>query len=187
MRRLGQWSRLASLSPDERSIRARTDREGGEVVQGQRRQDPEPHRRCRRGTRPGKGSRHLTVLNRRRPDDSTVGPDQVPASDVVWLSRNNLENETHSCHSGDVVADSGLTDIFKAVTLHLADWLRRLLYGAHARSQGWGGVSQVAETAGVSRTTVVKGMEELEQPPPSEELPRSRRPGGGCKPAQVKD
>ncbi len=33
----------------------------------------------------------------------------------------------------------------------------------------------------------MKGREELEQPPRSEELTRSRRPGGGRKPAQVKD
>lgn len=86
-----------------------------------------------------------------------------------------------------MVADSRLAEIFKAVAPHLAERQRRLLYGAHARSQGWGGVSQVAEAAGVSRTTVMKGMEELEHPPQSEQLTRSRRPGGGRKPAQVKD
>lgn len=76
---------------------------------------------------------------------------------------------------GSMVADSHLADIFRAVTPHLAERQRHLLYGAHARSQGWGGVSQVADAAGVSCTTVMKGREELGQPPRSEELTRSRR------------
>jgi DDE family transposase len=80
-----------------------------------------------------------------------------------------------------------LAEVFSAIGPHLAERQRRLLYGAHARAAQWGGISRVAEAAGVSRTTVMKGIEELDQPPPSEGVVRSRRPGGGRKAAQVKD
>lgn len=86
-----------------------------------------------------------------------------------------------------MAADARLSEVFNTVTPHLAERQRRLLYGAHARALGWGGVSVVAAAAGVSRTTVSKGVEELEQAPRSEGGTRSRRPGGGRKPAQVKD
>jgi len=58
--------------------------------------------------------------------------------------------------------------------------------GAEARELGWGGVAAVAEVAGVGRSTVSRGLAELDSP--AQLLPgRSRRPGGGRKSAVVAD
>ena len=69
---------------------------------------------------------------------------------------------------------------------HLSERQRRLLLGAEARELGWGGVSAVAQVAGVSRTTVTLAVSDVESPP---KLPegRSRRAGGGRKRALHKD
>ena len=69
---------------------------------------------------------------------------------------------------------------------HLNERQRRLLLGAEARELGWGGVSAVAQVAGVSRTTVTLAVADVESPP---KLPegRSRRAGGGRKSALHKD
>ncbi len=39
---------------------------------------------------------------------------------------------------------------------------RRALLGAEARELGWGGVAAVAKVAGVARSTVSRGMAELD-------------------------
>jgi hypothetical protein len=69
---------------------------------------------------------------------------------------------------------------------HLNERQRRLLLGAEARELGWGGVTAVAQAAGVSRTTVTLAVSDVESPP---KLPegRSRRAGGGRKSAVEKD
>ena len=69
---------------------------------------------------------------------------------------------------------------------HLSERQRRLLLGAEARELGWGGVTAVAQVAGVSRTTVTLAVSDVESPP---KLPegRSRRAGGGRKSALQKD
>lgn len=58
---------------------------------------------------------------------------------------------------------------------------RRLLLGVEARELGWGGVSALAEVVGVSRSTVAKGVAEVDVPQ-SLSAGGSRRPGGGRKP-----
>jgi len=65
---------------------------------------------------------------------------------------------------------------------HLDERARRLFAASEARQLGHGGVSLVSRACGLSRVTITKGLEELEQPP----LPpgRVRRPGGG-RPALV--
>src|SRR2546430_16877402 len=57
---------------------------------------------------------------------------------------------------------------------------RRRLLGVEARELGWGGVSALARAVGVSRSTVAKGLADLDAP---ESLPAgwSRRAGGGRK------
>ena len=67
---------------------------------------------------------------------------------------------------------------FEVILPHLDERQRRLLLAAEARSLGYGGVSLVAQAAGVSRVTVTTGVEELEagaDPMPG----RAPRPGGG--------
>jgi hypothetical protein len=65
---------------------------------------------------------------------------------------------------------------------HLDERARRLFAASEARQLGHGGVSLVSRACGLSRVTITKGLEELEEPP----LPpgRIRRPGGG-RPALV--
>ena len=68
---------------------------------------------------------------------------------------------------------------FAVLFPHLDERQRRLLLGAEARSLGHGGIRAVARAAGVSETTVRRGVEEVtagEKP-----LGRVRRPDGGRK------
>ncbi|MEU2287584.1 ISAzo13 family transposase [Streptomyces sp. NPDC013178] len=62
---------------------------------------------------------------------------------------------------------------------HLDERQRRLLMGAEARLLGHGGIRAVARAAGVSETTVRRGVFELEAG--ESPLGRVRRPGGGRK------
>jgi hypothetical protein len=62
---------------------------------------------------------------------------------------------------------------------------RRLAMGVEARSWGYGGIAAVARAAGVSRTTVAKGIAELEDEPADRK--RVRASGGGRKRAEVAD
>jgi hypothetical protein len=82
------------------------------------------------------------------------------------------------------VGDDPLAEKFASVWPHLNERQRRLVAGAEAQSIGWGGVSAVARSSGLSRPTVQKAVAELTSPsepvlPPA----RSRRAGGGRKKA----
>jgi Rhodopirellula transposase DDE domain len=70
---------------------------------------------------------------------------------------------------------------------HLNERQRRLLLGAEARLLGHGGVRMVARLAGVSETTVRKGVFELEDDKGPLPDGRARRPGGGRKSAEERD
>ncbi len=72
-----------------------------------------------------------------------------------------------------------LTAKFSALLPHLDERQRRLYLGSEARSLGHGGIAAVARAAGVSRQTVVAGVDELEAG--GAPLERTRRPGGGRK------
>lgn len=60
---------------------------------------------------------------------------------------------------------------------HLDERARRLFAASEARELGHGGVSLVSRACGLSRVTITKGLQELDEPP----LPagRVRRPGAG--------
>ena len=62
---------------------------------------------------------------------------------------------------------------------HLNERQRRLLLGAEARLLGHGGVRAVAQVAGVSETTVRRGVFELEEGQDPFPDGRARREGGG--------
>lgn len=68
---------------------------------------------------------------------------------------------------------------------HLDERQRRLLLGAEARALGRGGAAVVARAAGVSRSTVDKGVAELADG--AAVGGRVRRPGGGRKPVEQDD
>ncbi|MEU5106689.1 ISAzo13 family transposase [Streptomyces sp. NPDC021354] len=77
------------------------------------------------------------------------------------------------------VARAQLAVKFQVLFPHLDKRQRRLLMGAEARLLGHGGIRAVAQAAGVSETTVRKGVFELEAG--EAPLERVRRPGGGRK------
>src|SRR5213078_3877690 len=64
---------------------------------------------------------------------------------------------------------------------YLNERQRRLLLGVEAREMGWGGVSAVAQAAGVSRSTVQQGVADLQAPYEVMAGGGSRRAGGGRK------
>lgn len=74
---------------------------------------------------------------------------------------------------------SQLTVRFEVLFPHLDERQRCLLLGVEARILGHGGVRAVARAAGVSETTIRKGVDELEAG--AKPLGRVRRPGGGRK------
>lgn len=65
---------------------------------------------------------------------------------------------------------------------HLDERARRLFAASEARQLGHGGVSLVSRACGLSRVTITKGVQELEEPPLA--AGRIRRSGGG-RPALV--
>ena len=81
------------------------------------------------------------------------------------------------------IADS-LVRRYDLVKAHLSERQRRVWLGAEARELGRSGVAVVAAAAGVSRDTVRRGRDELDDPQPLE-VGRSRTPGGGRKRAEV--
>src|SRR6516164_6274298 len=76
---------------------------------------------------------------------------------------------------------------FEVLLPHLNERQRRLLLAAEARVLGHGGVRAVARAAGVSESTVRKGVFELEEGQDPFPDGRARREGGGRKSAGVLD
>ena len=69
---------------------------------------------------------------------------------------------------------------YEAVSPFLDEKQRRLFAGAEALTYGEGGITKVAQTLGMSPSTVSKGIREL-QNPENIEVKHIRRPGGGRK------
>lgn len=76
---------------------------------------------------------------------------------------------------------------FEVLSPHLDERQRRLLLATEARLLGHGGVRAVARAAGVSETTVRRGVFELEAGETTASAGRTRRPGGGRKRAEQVD
>jgi transposase len=87
--------------------------------------------------------------------------------------------------SGEVIAQLGSR--VQVMLPHLNERQRRLALAQEARLLGHGGVRAVAQAAGVSETTVRRGVFELEAG--GDPLPggRARRPGGGRRAAESRD
>lgn len=81
--------------------------------------------------------------------------------------------------------ETSLTAKFEALFPHLDERQRRLVLGAEARAIGHGGITLVAQAAGVGAVTVSRGVRELEAG--EEPLGRVRKPGGGRKRAAETD
>ena len=82
------------------------------------------------------------------------------------------------------ITDEALTAYFEAVLPHLDERQRRLNAGAMAIMLGRGGRTRVAESTGMSRSTVIKGANEIENG--AEVTDRVRAEGAGDKPAVEK-
>ena len=63
---------------------------------------------------------------------------------------------------------------------------RRRFAASEARAYGFGGVSVVARVTGLARSTIARGVEEIEQKP-EVETRRVRKPGGGRKLKRIAD
>ena len=87
--------------------------------------------------------------------------------------------------AGAVQSEEALAAKFAVLLPHLDERQRRLLMGAEARSLGHGGIKMAARAAGVSAVTVSRGVDELEAG--GKPLGRTRKPGGGRKPATQTD
>jgi hypothetical protein len=87
--------------------------------------------------------------------------------------------------AGAVQSEEVLAAKLAAVLPHLDERQRRLVLGAEARALGHGGVTAVARAAGISAVTVSRGVDEVEAG--GKPLGRTRRPGGGRKPAAESD
>ena len=81
--------------------------------------------------------------------------------------------------------DTVLTEKLTALLPHLNEKQRRLFLAVEARALGHGGITRVAQAAGVSRPTIQKGLHELATPTPPRE--RVRAVGGGRKPRETQD
>lgn len=73
---------------------------------------------------------------------------------------------------------------YRALGVEMDERGRRQWAAAEARELGWGGVTAVSQATGLSRTTIMAGLRELDLPPRRREAEavRVRRPGGGRKP-----
>ncbi len=74
-------------------------------------------------------------------------------------------------------ADAQLNQYFAGMWPHLDEHARRVVAASKAVELGYGGVSRVSRACGLSRVTLIKGVEELQAAPPAPG--RIRRAGGG--------
>src|SRR5215210_2203864 len=84
-----------------------------------------------------------------------------------------------------MVDETRLRQRFEAVRGQLDERGLRLLAAAEARAAGYGGIAAVARATGMARSTIGRGLADLDQPAllPSQ----VRRAGSGRKPVQEKD
>src|SRR5919198_1190585 len=96
---------------------------------------------------------------------------------LVWYARMRIPMEVRG----------HLATRFEVLLPRLNERQQRLALAVEARLLGHGGVRAVAQVAGVSETTVRKGVVELEAGQAPLPPGRVRRPGGGRKPAARQD
>src|SRR5215204_6829253 len=84
-----------------------------------------------------------------------------------------------------MVDETRLRQRFEAVRGQLDERGLRLLAAAEARAAGYGGIAAVARATGIARSTIGRGLADLDHPalPPGQ----VRRAGSGRKSVQEKD
>ena len=81
--------------------------------------------------------------------------------------------------------DSVTAERIQTLLPHLDERQRRLFLGIEAKGLGYGGVKEIHELTGVSKTTIIQGKKDIGRG--SEvELGRTRKGGGGRKPVTTK-
>ena len=75
----------------------------------------------------------------------------------------------------------GIRCRYEALYPHLDEKGRRLFAAAEARTVGWGGIKLVSEITGIARSTIRRGLDELEGKAEPPGAGRVRRRGGGRK------
>jgi len=80
-----------------------------------------------------------------------------------------------------------LKQTFQLVLPHLGEKQQRIVLAAEAKALGHGGITAVAEAAGISRPVIYRGLREVEGSIPMAESDRARKPGGGRKKITVND
>ena len=75
----------------------------------------------------------------------------------------------------------GIRYRYEALYPHLDEKGRRLFAAAEARTVGWGGIKLVSEITGIARSTIGRGLDELDGKTESPGEGRVRRRGGGRK------
>jgi transposase len=80
-----------------------------------------------------------------------------------------------------------LQDKYTALAPALNERTRRLWAATEARAIGYGGIARVMRATGLSRSTIVRGLRELETSEPALAPDRIRRAGGGRKRSVEKD
>jgi len=80
-----------------------------------------------------------------------------------------------------------LHEKYQALSPALNERTRRLWAATEARAIGHGGIAQLMRVTGLSRSTLNRGLRELDSPAPALPPDRIRRPGGGRKRLVAKD
>ena len=93
------------------------------------------------------------------------------------MSINNIYNLVKRCYPWFMVLLRDVRRKLESLWPHLNECSRRMLAAAEATQLGYGGVSLVSRACGLSRVTLMKGIQELGAPALAPE--RIRRSGGG--------
>jgi transposase len=80
-----------------------------------------------------------------------------------------------------------LREKYTALAPVLTERSRRLWAASEARALGRGGIAQVVRVTGIARSTIERGLREIEAEGEVLDPERTRRPGGGRKSAKAKD
>ena len=83
-----------------------------------------------------------------------------------------------------MIDETAIWDRYAAMRSRLDERGRRLFAAAEARAAGYGGVSAVARATGIARSTIDRGLKELDAASVARKI---RRPGGGRPSATQKD
>ncbi len=88
-------------------------------------------------------------------------------------------------YHGHMIDETAIRRRYEAIRPGLDERERRLLAAAEARTAGYGGVSAVARATGIARSTIDRGLKDLESLVPV--APKVRRQGAGRRPLTQTD